>query len=467
MVTESIVNKIIKGVIKSPYMPLGTDEFPAENCIYVDLRITGTGVTKREINGMVVDIDRPFQDFASPVFLEACCGIPVTITHPVTDVNGDTFKNYTIGIILKAYVKGNEIWGIARIYDPIFFEAVRLGIKSTSPSIRSEDVLLPNGTYREEYLSINHLAIVPAGHWDAVSVIPAIRMDEKKNKGDIMEEVLEEKATEKKDEDIVKRVSDLEKTVADLIKAEKREDHPELKGDNKKKDEKEEDMEEKDLEKKDASCGIKKDESVDKRKLIDEVAGIMKNAGATDEQIRTAIGKMEELGYNKSSTKGKDDSKKDETVEKEKEVEKDDLSKKVDAMEKAMSEFKKVDSKHDAFLDIADENKKEECYELLFNLSLVKQDELKIPRKSEGSAAEYMMKAILANKQYVNDKYQTLIKELSPSKMDSSYFGIVNDIFSDMVQNIKLDTSKTLQEKRARYVQVAPNLVEMHGIFHS
>ncbi len=35
----------------------------------------------------------------------------------------------------------------------------------------------------------------------------------------------------------------------------------------------------------------------DKRKLIDEVAGIMKSAGASDEDIRTAIKKMEEIAY--------------------------------------------------------------------------------------------------------------------------------------------------------------------------
>ena len=38
-------------------------------------------------------------------------------------------------------------------------------------------------------------------------------------------------------------------------------------------------------------------EDVDKRKLIDEVAGIMKSAGCDDEDIRTAIGKMEKIGY--------------------------------------------------------------------------------------------------------------------------------------------------------------------------
>ena len=43
-----------------------------------------------------------------------------------------------------------------------------------------------------------------------------------------------------------------------------------------------------------------KNEKVDKRKLIDEVAGIMKSAGADDELIRTAIGKMEKIAYDKS-----------------------------------------------------------------------------------------------------------------------------------------------------------------------
>ena len=41
-------------------------------------------------------------------------------------------------------------------------------------------------------------------------------------------------------------------------------------------------------------------ENVDKRKLIEEVAGLMKSAGCDDELIRTAIGKMEKIGYDKS-----------------------------------------------------------------------------------------------------------------------------------------------------------------------
>ena len=55
-------------------------------------------------------------------------------------------------------------------------------------------------------------------------------------------------------------------------------------------------------------------EKVDKRKLIDEVAGIMKSAGCDDEDIRTAIGKMEKIGYDKSEADTADN-KKEEKVD--------------------------------------------------------------------------------------------------------------------------------------------------------
>lgn len=63
-------------------------------------------------------------------------------------------------------------------------------------------------------------------------------------------------------------------------------------------------------------------EDVDKRKLIDEVAGIMKSAGCDDEAIRTAIGKMEKIGYDKSEAKTADNE--DDKAEEEKEEKKED-----------------------------------------------------------------------------------------------------------------------------------------------
>ena len=62
-------------------------------------------------------------------------------------------------------------------------------------------------------------------------------------------------------------------------------------------------------------------EKVDKRKLIDEVAGIMKSAGCDDEVIRTAIGKMEKIGYDDSEKSADNCGKK---VKNEEEPEKDE-----------------------------------------------------------------------------------------------------------------------------------------------
>jgi len=61
-------------------------------------------------------------------------------------------------------------------------------------------------------------------------------------------------------------------------------------------------------------------EDTDKRKLIDEVAGIMKSAGADDELIRTAIAKMEKLAYDKSEA-GTVDNEEEENKEDKKEDE--------------------------------------------------------------------------------------------------------------------------------------------------
>ena len=65
-------------------------------------------------------------------------------------------------------------------------------------------------------------------------------------------------------------------------------------------------------------------EDVDKRKLIDEVAGIMKSAGCDDEDIRTAIGKMEKIGYDKSEAKAADNKCKNEAEEEKVEVEEEE-----------------------------------------------------------------------------------------------------------------------------------------------
>lgn len=73
---------------------------------------------------------------------------------------------------------------------------------------------------------------------------------------------------------------------------------------------------------------VKNEADTDKRKLIDEVAGIMKDGGCDDELIKTAIGKMEKIAYDDSEAgtadnkkaKNADEEEKEEEFEEEKEV---------------------------------------------------------------------------------------------------------------------------------------------------
>lgn len=89
--------------------------------------------------------------------------------------------------------------------------------------------------------------------------------------------------------------------IQDVLKAQNEEDE-ELK------DTELEDEEKK--EKKEKAENKKKACNEDKRKLIDEVAGMLKSAGCDNEIIRTAIAKMEKIGYEKSEADTADNGKK-------------------------------------------------------------------------------------------------------------------------------------------------------------
>ena len=101
-------------------------------------------------------------------------------------------------------------------------------------------------------------------------------------------------------------------------------------------------------------------EKVDKRKLIDEVAGIMKSAGADDEKIRTAIAKMEKLAYDKSEAGTADNEKEDDEKKDEKANNKKVKNKETKEDEKKYDDLKKdvkEDSEAGAKGTTASENK--------------------------------------------------------------------------------------------------------------
>ena len=102
-------------------------------------------------------------------------------------------------------------------------------------------------------------------------------------------------------------------------------------------------------------------EKVDKRKLIDEVAGIMKSAGCDDEDIRTAIGKMEKIGYDDSEASADNKKVKNEADEEDKdEDKKEDKVDNESEEDKEKAEDLKEEEKKD--IDNKCKNSKEENY---------------------------------------------------------------------------------------------------------
>lgn len=144
------------------------------NYLLVPMRITGTGISSRRFKnkkGEIINykVDRPESSFLSQEFLDMCAGLPVCLFHsgkkPIDYTN---YKDYVIGNIFYPYIKDTEVWGVAKIYDLRFLDALDNKIESTSPMVISKNIKTDSDSeiYEEKLNSINHVAFVSAGHWD-------------------------------------------------------------------------------------------------------------------------------------------------------------------------------------------------------------------------------------------------------------------------------------------------------------
>lgn len=113
-------------------------------------------------------------------------------------------------------------------------------------------------------------------------------------------------------------------------------------------------------------------ENADKRKLIDEVAGMMKSAGCDDEVIRTAIAKMEKIGYEKSEAgsadnkcKNADEEEKEEKFEEEKEIAENKKAKNEE--EKIELEEEVENKNHKAENSMDEENTMDKAKNMVYN----------------------------------------------------------------------------------------------------
>jgi hypothetical protein len=156
-----------------------------ENVCLVDMRISGTGFSYRpKLEEWVYRRDTIY---LTPEFLRRCSGIPIILDHPKTQIlNSDEFSRRVVGTMQLAYIKGEEVWGIARIYDKFATHLISSNEMSTSPSVVFRD---PKVNYNIELEDgstllvegtpsfVDHLAICEKGVWDKGGDASGIRID--------------------------------------------------------------------------------------------------------------------------------------------------------------------------------------------------------------------------------------------------------------------------------------------------
>ena len=212
-----------------------------QNVMLWAIRITGTGAAFRpKINELVY---RDEEIHLHPDMLARCNGLPVLFKHPQKGLlNSEEFGNRVVGMIFLPYVAGDEVWGIAKIYDD---EANRLMDEedlSTSPGVNFENYKV-NRTLRLEDGKkvliegnpdlVDHVAICELGVWDKGEPPSGIRSesredsamteDEKKAAEDKAKKDAEDKAEKEKADAKMKADADagtaLDKKLTNMLDA--------------------------------------------------------------------------------------------------------------------------------------------------------------------------------------------------------------------------------------------------------
>ena len=147
-----------------------------QNVSLFAIRITGTGVSYRQALDEFVWRDPGV--YLNDDFLARCNGLAVIMEHPDKAVlTSAEFDTRAIGSIMLPYIKGDEVWGIAKVYDDA---AIRLmsdpkTALSTSPSVVFSDPGVNSRLRLEDGSALliegkpsllDHIAICPLGVWD-------------------------------------------------------------------------------------------------------------------------------------------------------------------------------------------------------------------------------------------------------------------------------------------------------------
>ena len=156
------------------------------------LRITGTGVTWRSKFRQYAY--RSPENYLTDEFLARCSGLPVIWWHPEKNtLDSEEFASRTIGTITFAWIKGDEVWGMARIYDTDAAANLSTRQLSTSPTVTGGDDVLINVDGEPLLLEgtpvlLDHLASCEQGVWDKLGEPTGVKSDTLLNEVQKMDE---------------------------------------------------------------------------------------------------------------------------------------------------------------------------------------------------------------------------------------------------------------------------------------
>lgn len=185
---QEIKRKIIENFVDTEQVIADKLKGGEENIIltknfgYIALRLTGTGITKRVQNGVEIEGDRDLGVFSSPELMDRYKNINICFSHPKNEEGkheelGFDYADSIIGNTIDSFVKGSEIWVVGRIFNLTALDFMVKYRLSTSPHFKSYWVEGEDGVLIEQPLTINHLAIVASGYWDAHTENEAIGSD--------------------------------------------------------------------------------------------------------------------------------------------------------------------------------------------------------------------------------------------------------------------------------------------------
>lgn len=145
------------------------------------LRITGTGVTWRSKFRQYAY--RSPENYLTDEFLARCSGLPVIWWHPEKNtLDSEEYATRTIGTIAFAWITGDEVWGMARIYDTDAAMNLSARQLSTSPTVTGGDDVLIDVDGEPLLLEgnpvlLDHLAICEQGVWDKLGDPAGVKSD--------------------------------------------------------------------------------------------------------------------------------------------------------------------------------------------------------------------------------------------------------------------------------------------------